>query len=288
MFELVEIELVHQHALAGFVHFLDLGPELVGDERRAVEGDVVAVLLFAADAVAGDQRHQVGPGMALLHALPVVARGDVRVVRLAADGGRVEQQFGAHQRHAARGFGEPLIPADGHADLGVAGVPHLEAGVARVEVVLLVVAGAIRNVALAVDAEQLAVGIDDGDGIEAGASGQLEEADRQHHLQFGGDLLEMLDGRVFLDRRRQLQVLGIGLLAKVGRLEQLLNEDDLRALGGGLAHQLVGIGDVGLAIPGTGHLGGGNGNDSGHGNLAAAVERATAIESANLFDSYLD
>ena len=150
------------------------------------------------------------------------------------------------------------------------------------------IAGAVRNVALAVDAEQLAVGIDDGDGVEACTPGQLEEADRQHHLQFGGDLLEMLDGRILLDRCSQLQVLRIRLLAEVGRLEQLLDEDDLRALGGSLTHQLVGIGDVGLAIPGTGHLGGGNGNDSGHGNLAAAVEGTAAIEGANLFDSYPD
>src|SRR5690606_16642382 len=119
---------------------LDLLAELIGYERGAVEGDVVAVLLLGADAVAGDQRHQVGAGVALLDALPVVARGDVRVMWLAADGGGVEQQFGAHQRHAARGLGEPLVPADRHADLRVAGVPDLEAGVAGVEIVLLVVA----------------------------------------------------------------------------------------------------------------------------------------------------
>ncbi len=209
--------------------------------------------------------------MALLHALPMVAGRDARIVRLAADGGRVEQQFCTHQRHAAGGLGEPLVPADGHADPGVAGVPYLEAGVARVEIVLLVVAGAVRDVALAVDAKQPAVGIDDGDGVEACPPGQLEEADRQHHLQFGGELLEMLDRRVLLHRGRQLQVLRIGLLAEVRGLEQLLDQDDLRALGGGLAHQPVGIGDVGLAIPGTGHLGGGYGNDSGHGNLAALM-----------------
>src|SRR5690606_36919471 len=112
VFELVKIELVHQHAFAGAVHFLDLLAELVGDERGAVEGDVVTVLLLGTDAVAGNQRHQVGAGVALLDTLPVVARGDVRVMRLAADGGGIEQQFGAHQRHAAGSFREPLVPAD--------------------------------------------------------------------------------------------------------------------------------------------------------------------------------
>src|SRR5690606_8037939 len=151
-----------QHAFAGAVHFLDLLAELVGDERGTVEGDVVTVLLLGTDAVAGNQRHQVGAGVALLDTLPVVARGDVRVMRLAADGGGVEQQFGSHQRHAAGSFREPLVPADGYADLRIAGVPDLEAAVAGVEIVLLVVAGAVRDVALAVDAQQRAVGIDDG------------------------------------------------------------------------------------------------------------------------------
>ncbi len=267
MFQLVEIEFVHQHAFAGPVHFLDLLAELIGDERGAVEGDVVAVLLFGADAVAGDQRHQVGAGVALLDALPVVARGDVRVMWLAADGGGVEQQFGAHQRHAARGLGEPLVPTDGHADPGVAGVPDLEAGIAGVEVVLLVVAGAVRDVALAVDAQQRAVGIDDGDGVEARAPGLLEEADRQNHRQLLGDLLEMLDRGVVLHAGGQLQILGVGLLAEVGRFEQLLDQDHLGALGGRFANQFLGLGDVRLAVPGARHLGGGDSNGTGHDGL---------------------
>ncbi|MCY1431409.1 hypothetical protein D9M71_473760 [compost metagenome] len=208
--------------------------------------------------------------MALLHALPVVARGDGRVMRLAADGGRVEEDFRAHQRHAARRFREPLVPADGHSDLRVAGLPYLETGVARVEVVLLVVARAVRDVALAVDAEQAAVGIDDRDAIEAGAAGALEEADRQHHLQLGGDLPEVRDGFVLFHAGGQLGVVGVRLLAEVGGLEQFLDQDDLRTLCGRLAHQLLGVGDVGGAIPGTGHLGGCDGDVASHWNTSYA------------------
>src|SRR5690606_26592728 len=142
--ELVEIELVHQHAFVGPVHLLDLFAELVGDERGTVEGDVVTVLLLGTNAVAGYQRHQVGAGVALLDTLPVVARGDVRVMRVAAGGGGVEQQFGSNQRDAAGSFRDPLVPADGYADLRIAGVPALEAAVAGVEVVLLMIAGAVR------------------------------------------------------------------------------------------------------------------------------------------------
>ena len=256
---------MYQHAFFSLVQFRDLLAEWVGDEGGAVEGDGVAILFLATDAVGGDQRHQVGAGVALLHALPVVARADARVVRLAADGGRVEQQLGTEQRHAARGLGEPLVPADAHADLGVAGIPDLEAGIAWVEVVLLVVAGAIRDVALAVHADVAAVGVEDGDAVEAGTAGTLVEADRQHHLQFAGDFLEVRDGRVLGGRGGQLQVVRVGLLAEVGGLEQLLDQDDLRALGGRGAHQLLGLGDIGGAIPGAGHLGGGDGNDTRHG-----------------------
>src|SRR5690606_39541381 len=82
---------------------LDLLAELIGYERGAVEGDVVAVLLLGADAVAGDQRHQVGAGVALLDALPVVARGDVRVMWLAADGGgRSEERRVGKEGRAGR------------------------------------------------------------------------------------------------------------------------------------------------------------------------------------------
>lgn len=202
--------------------------------------------------------------MALLHTLPVIARADVGIVRLAADGGRVEEDFRAHQRHAARAFREPLIPADADTDAGISGVPDLEAGIARIEVVLLVVAWAVRDMAFPINTEIAAVGIDDGDAVEARAAGALEEADRQHHLQLGSDLLEVLDGRIFCHRGGQLGVVGVRFLAEVGRLEQLLDQDDLGALGCRLAHQPLGVGDVRGGIPGAGHLGRGDGNDTGH------------------------
>nr|GFD11177.1 hypothetical protein [Tanacetum cinerariifolium] len=126
VFKFVEVEAVHQQALFGLIEFFDLFAELIGNERRTVKRNVVAVLFFAPDAVAGDQRHQVSASMALLHALPVIARADGLVVRLAADGGRVEQNLGTEQRHAARRLRKPLVPADAHADFRVTRVPDLE------------------------------------------------------------------------------------------------------------------------------------------------------------------
>ncbi|MNQ20819.1 hypothetical protein D3C85_339160 [compost metagenome] len=202
--------------------------------------------------------------MTLLHALPVIARRNGLVVRLAADRGWVKQNLRALQRHAACGFREPLIPANAHADFCVAGVPHFETGVAGVEVILLVVARAVRNMAFTINPEVAAVGVDDRDAVETRAAGQLIEADRQHHLQLFGDFLEMFDRDVFFHRRRQLQIVRVRLLAEVRRLEQLLNQDDLRAFSGGFTHQPFSDFEVGFQIPGTGHLSGGNGNDTAH------------------------
>ncbi|MNN15956.1 hypothetical protein D3C81_1290770 [compost metagenome] len=119
--------------------------------------------------------------------------------------------------------------------------------------------------ALAVDAEQAAVGIDDRDAVEAGAAGALEEADRQHDLQLLGELLEVCDGGVLFNRGGELQVVRIRLLAEVRGFEQFLDQDDLRTLGGSLAYQFLGVGDIRGAIPGAGHLSGGDGDVAGHG-----------------------
>ncbi|MNI49000.1 hypothetical protein D3C73_1035930 [compost metagenome] len=83
-------------------------------------------------------------------------------------------------------------------------------------------------------------------------------------MQFPGDFLEVLDGDVVFDRRRQLQVIRIWLLAEVRRFEQFLDQDDLRALGGGFADQPFCDLDIAFKVPGTGHLSGGDGNDTAH------------------------
>src|SRR5690606_19529378 len=123
----------------GAVGLLDLLAELIGDKGGAVEGDVVAILLLPPYPVAGHQRHQVGPSMALLHPLPVILGSNGRIMGLAADGGGIEENLRALQRHGPGALREPLVPADPHAYGGIAGLPDLEPGIAGVEVVLLVV-----------------------------------------------------------------------------------------------------------------------------------------------------
>ena len=132
----------------------------------------------------------------------------------------------------------------------------LKAGVARGEVVLLLVAGAVGNVRLAVDAEIAAVGIEDGDGVEVGPSRALEKADRQHHGKLACDAGKVPHRRVVRDRARQREVPHVLLDAEIRRLEQLRQQDDVRAGGGRLAHQPLGTRDVRLRVPAAGHLNG--------------------------------
>ena len=49
---------------------------------------------------------------------------------LGANGGGVEQQVGAHEGHAARRLGEPLVPADPHPNARKPRLPHPEPRVA--------------------------------------------------------------------------------------------------------------------------------------------------------------
>ena len=193
--------------------------------------------------------------MPLLGALPVVTRIDCHCRRrLASDRSRVKQQFRAHERHGASALGKPLIPADAHTDARVFRVPDLEAGVSRAEVIFFLVSGAIRNVRLAIDAEVSSIRIDDGDRIEVRVVRLLEEADGQHHVQLACDFREMTDGAIVGNAGGDAQVARVLFDAEIGCFEQLLDEDDLRALFCGLTHELFGIGDVRRHIPATGEL----------------------------------
>src|SRR5688572_28574984 len=150
--DLVEVEARGQDLFAVVVGLGDDRARVVGDEGMPVEGDFELLALLRADAVRGDQRHHVCRGVALHGALPVIARIEGRILRLGADRGREEEDLGAHERHRARGLREPLVPAYGDAERAESCTPGLEPGVARREIELLVVARALRDLRLAVDA----------------------------------------------------------------------------------------------------------------------------------------
>jgi len=66
----------------------------------------------------------------------------------------------------------------------------------------------------------------------------------------------MLHRRVSLQRLRQFEMRRRVVLAEIRRLEQLLNQYDVRAAARRLADQFLGARHIGVAIPTACHLGG--------------------------------
>src|SRR5690606_20310315 len=150
----------------------------VANEAVAVEALPLAAFAFVADAIGGDHRHAIADRVADHRPAPHAAGVHFRILRLAADGGGIEQHFRAVQRQHAGGFRIPLVPAHTDTDPGAEHVPHLEPVVARAEIELLLVSRAIGNVALAVSAHDLAIGADHGEGVVIVVPIALEDAGR--------------------------------------------------------------------------------------------------------------
>jgi hypothetical protein len=105
--------------------------ERIGDERIAEELDAVrARLVLVADAIRRRDEHAIGDRVRALHCAPCF---DLRLpelrflARMPPDRRRIEENVGAEERGDARCFGIPLIPADQHADVREARLPHAKA-----------------------------------------------------------------------------------------------------------------------------------------------------------------
>ena len=81
-------------------------------------------------------------------------------MRLRAYRRGIEQNLCAHKGHDPGGFGVPLIPTDADAEAADPGVPDAETRIAGAEIVLFLIAGPVGDMALAIDAEGRAAGID--------------------------------------------------------------------------------------------------------------------------------
>src|SRR5881394_1777262 len=92
-----------------------------------------------------------------------------------ADGRGIKENLRPLQRRETRAFGIPLVPANQHADLRVAGLPRFETEVAGREIKLFVVQRVVGNVHLAVDAEQRTVRVDDRRRVVIDTGGPLFE-----------------------------------------------------------------------------------------------------------------
>ena len=179
--------------------------ERVGDERVAEELDAVgAGFLLVSHAVRRRDEDAVGDRVRALDGAPriLLRLAELRLLRrMPADRRRVEQDVGAEQARDARGLRIPLVPADQHADARVARAPDAEAArllrhladpvdaivvrrVAGDEVVLLVEQRIVRDVHLAIHAQQRAVGVDDRGRVAVDAARlPLEDRHDEHDLE---------------------------------------------------------------------------------------------------------
>ena len=171
----------------------------------------------------------------------------------------IQQHLCPHQRHRTGAFGEPLIPANPQTDAAHGGVPHAVAGVTGAEIELLFITNALRDMAFAVVAQDGAIGIDEGAGIEKGRPRLFEIGTGQHHTQFACKVGKAGDQRVAHKRLRHSEILGVLFDAKIGAGEQLLDQNQLGPLCGGLAHQSLGLIKVRGQVPCAGKLRSGEG-----------------------------
>src|SRR5579859_3403703 len=225
LFQQAHVQVAH-HDLFGRVgggpaHDL---PARVGEVGLPIE--VVVAQWLDADAV--DRAHEVlvGDRRAGLLQPPQVLR------QATAGRGRVEDDLGAGQAERPPALGEVPLVADVHADPAHRGVEHRVAEVPGAEVVLLPEALHLREVVLAVLAEEGAIGVDDRSGVVVDAF-LLRLVDRydQHHLVLARDITHQPHGRAVGHRLGPGVPLRLLHLAEVRAIEEFLQAGDTRALG---------------------------------------------------------
>src|SRR5688500_20162808 len=102
------------------------------------------------------------------------------IVAVGPDAGRIEQEIGAHDTHAAGRFRKPLVPADANAKVSEPGLPDLEAGVALARIDLLKASGRThRYMRFPIDAELPPIVIDHHDRVVVRVVGAFENVDRK-------------------------------------------------------------------------------------------------------------
>src|ERR1043166_3600015 len=138
------------------------------DETLTPEFDAIAanaIKNFMADAVRNANVATVRNRVAALNRFPgaVLERAVFFLLAgMPADGCWIKKNFRALQCREPRAFGIPLVPANQYADLRILRLPGSKTKVARREIKFLVVKRIVRNVHLAIDAEQRAVRVNDG------------------------------------------------------------------------------------------------------------------------------
>src|SRR5262244_1846273 len=235
-------------------------PARVGEVGLPVE--VVVAERFDADAVDGADEVLVGDRRAGLFQPPQVLR------QAPAGRRRVEDDVGAGQAKRPLALREVPLVADVDADPAHRGVEHRVAEVAGAEVVLLPEPLHLRDVVLAVLAEERAVGVDDRGGVVQDAF-LLRLVDRhdEHHLVLTRDVTHQPDGRPVGHRLSPGVPLGLLDLAEVRPVEEFLQAGDAHALGRGIPDRRHGVLHHRVLIAGPLLLNQGGTYDIGHAGL---------------------
>ena len=226
---------------------------------------------FSPDPVGSGERHQIAARVPLHTSSPVGHRIAVKN-RFASDCGRIKKHLRPHHRHAPRRFREPLIPADSASDLPICRIEHLEAGVSGREIKFFLIKMIVRNMRLAINAEDFSVRIDHRHRVVGGVSGSFIKAHRQNHLQLLRERLHPFDARILFERIGERIVGIIFLLTEIPSLKKLGEQNDLSAHFGGLPNKRDGFFDVFFPRSLAGHLDDGNGYVS-HGVFSFLIGR---------------
>src|SRR5581483_3432309 len=229
-------------------------PELEPGPRGAVAENVS---LFVANPVDRCDVYTVGDGVGALDGLPGVILRCAELVllgRMPADSGGIEEHLRALHGRKPRALGIPLVPADQSTHAAGCGIDSLEAEIARREVVLLVVERIVGNVHLAVDARQLAVGVqcDGGVVIEARRAALKERSD-DADARLASDLGKFCS-RGAGDRLSQIKEAQVFALAEILGAKELGQADDLGAESRSFADVPKGGSEVGFWIRPHAHL----------------------------------
>ena len=202
--------------------------------------------------------------------------------RMPADGGRIEKELGTLHGREPCALWKPLIPADQHADRRVARLPGSKPRVAGGEVELLVIERIIRDMHLAIHAQQRAVGIDDdGSVVIQPCRASFEQGADDHDTVGFRESLEGF-GRRPGDGLGQLKEAMVFDLAKVLGAEQLLRADDLSAVARGALNQRHLLREIGVRIITTRHLSQGH-TDGRHWTTISRKWRTSEVDLYSLF-----
>src|ERR1700723_110653 len=233
--------------LRGLGHHLS---ERVGDKGIAPElkpGITCRVPALKAHPVYDRDIDSVRDGVTALNRFPGVELrcAEFRFLcRMPADARGIENYLRTTKRHRPRALRVPLIPADLHADAAAVYVERRKTEVTRGEVKLLVVQRVVRDVHLAISAQERSVGVNHRAGVVVQARGAaLEQGSDDCDFGLARNGREHV-GRGPGKRFGKIKKVGVFCAAEILAVKQLVHADDLCASLGGFAYLLDRAGEI--------------------------------------------